>query len=114
MAKTKGHRAPPGMNAGLMQKITEMKNEMIRAQDELAGQRLTISVGGDAVTVVIDGRQHVHHITLSPEALAAARDDPEMLQDLLVAAVNSAIEQSQALAAERLQGLTSGFDLPGM
>ena len=114
MAKTKGHRPPPGMSAGLMHKIAEIKDEMTRAQDELAEQRLTISVGGEAVTVVIDGRQHVHHITLSPEAMAAARDDVEMLQDLLAAAVNNAIEQSQTLAAERLQGLTSGFDLPGM
>jgi hypothetical protein len=100
------------MNAGLMEKIMQMRAEMMRAQDELAGQRLTISSGGDAVTVVIDGRQHIHEITLSPEALA--QGDKEMLQELLVAALNQAIEQSQTLAAERLQSLPGGLELPEM
>lgn len=101
---------PPGMNAGLMEKIMQMRAEMMRAQDELAGERLEISAGGEAVTVVIDGRQHIHEIRLSPEALA--QGDTEMLQDLLVAALNQAIEQSQTLAAERLQSLPGGLGLP--
>jgi nucleoid-associated protein EbfC len=91
-----------------------MQEEMRNAQQELGEQRITISVGGDAVQVIIDGQQHLHHVTISPEAMAAAQDDREMLQDLLVAAVNSAIEQSQTMAAERLQGLSSGLGLPGM
>lgn len=103
-------RPPAGMNAGLMEKITEMRMGMMRAQEELAEQRLTIAVGGEAVTVVIDGRQQVHSVTLSPEALA--QGDKEMLQDLLVAAINQAIEQSQTLAAERLNGLTGNLGLP--
>jgi hypothetical protein len=98
------------MSAGLMQKITEMREQMTRAQEELSEERLTISVGGEAVQVVIDGQQRLHHIKISPTALA--QGDLEMLQDLLVAAVNNAIEQSQALAAERLQGLTGGLGLP--
>ncbi len=105
-------RPPPGVGAGLMEKIAQMRQEMVRAQDELAEQRLTVTVGGEAVTVVVDGRQHFHHLIISPEALAAAQGDKELLQDLLVVAVNQAIEQSQTLAAERLQGLTGGLDLP--
>src|SRR5262249_6826955 len=100
MAKLKGRRPPPGVGAGLLDKLAKMREKMIQAQDDLAEQRITVTVGGEAVTVVIDGRQHVHHLVLSPEALAAAQTDREMLQDLLAAAVNSAIEQSQALAAE--------------
>lgn len=110
MAKQKGMRPPPGMNRDLMDKITRMREEMLQAQEALAQERLTISVGGDAVTVVIDGQQRVHHIKISPEALA--QGDREMLEDLLVAAVNSAIEQSQTRAAERLQGLSSDIGLP--
>jgi len=110
MAKGKGLRPPPGTSRGLMQKITHMKEGMVRIQEELAGERLTVSAGGDAVTVVIDGQQRLHHIDISPQALA--QGDLELLQDLLVAAVNHAIEQSQTLAAERLQGLTGGLDLP--
>jgi nucleoid-associated protein EbfC len=102
------------MGGGLMDKLLRVREEMRRAQEELGEQRITVSVGGDAVLVVIDGKQRLHHVTIAPEALAAAQDDREMLQDLLVAAFNSAIEQSQTMAAERLQGLTSGLDLPGL
>lgn len=111
MAKGKGLRPPPGFNGDLMNKLTRMQAEMEQAQDALAEERLTITAGGEAVTVVIDGRQRLHHIRLSPEALAAAQSDPEMLQDLLTAAVNSAIEQSQTLAAERLRHLSQGLGL---
>ncbi len=102
------------MSGGLMDKLAKMQAEMKRVQDELAQERLTISAGGDAVEVVIDGQQRVHHISVSPEALAAAQDDREMLQDLLVAAVNSALEQSQVMAADRLQGLSTGLGLPNL
>lgn len=101
-------RPPPGANSGLMEKITQMRQEMMRAQEELAEQRLTVTVGGEAVTIVVDGRQQFHHILISAEALA----DKEMLQELLLVGVNQAIEQSQALAAERLQGLSGGLGLP--
>jgi len=114
MPKPKGQRPPPGMGGDLMQKIAKMQEEMMQAQGQLAEERITVSAGGDAVKVVIDGQQRLHHIEISKEALAAARGDVALLQDLLVAAVNNAIEQSQTLAAERLQGLTSEFGLPGM
>jgi DNA-binding YbaB/EbfC family protein len=114
MAKNKGMRPPPGMSGGLMDKLNQMQAEMKRVQAELAHERLTISAGGDAVQVVIDGQQRLHHITLSPEALQTALTDREMLQDLLVAAINSALEQSQTLAADRLRGLSSGLGLPDL
>jgi DNA-binding YbaB/EbfC family protein len=113
MAKSKGLRAP-GLSAGLMQKIAKMQEEMMQAQEQLAEERISVSVGGDAVKVVIDGRQRLHQIHISPEALTAAQNDVEMLQDLLLAAVNNALEQSQTLAAERLQGLSNSLGLPGM
>lgn len=83
--------------------MEKMREAMMQAHDELAEQRLTTVVGGGAVTVVVDGRQRVHEITLSSDALA--QGDQALLEELLVAAVNQAIEQSQTLAAERLQGL---------
>ena len=112
MAKSKSQRVPPGLGDDFMQTIAKMQAEMVRAQETLAEERITVSAGGDAVKVVIDGQQRLHQIGISKEALA--QGDVEMLQDLLVAAVNNAIEQSQTLAAERLQGLTSGMGLPGM
>ncbi len=114
MPKSKRSQGAPDLGAGLMGKLMQMQTEMKNAQDELAGERLTISVGGDAVVVVIDGQQRVHHITISAEALTAAQQDRGLLEDMLVAGVNNALEQSQTLAAERLQGLSSGLGLPGL
>ena len=114
MPKNKSKPATPaaGGMSGLMDKLNQMQSEMKRVQEELAEERYTISVGGDAVQVVIDGQQRVHHVIFSPEALAAGQQDREMLQDLVVAAVNNALEHSQMLAAERLQALSGGLGLP--
>ncbi len=112
MTKNKTKPANPDFGAGLLDKLNQMQAEMKRVQGELAEERYTISVGGDAVQVVIDGQQRVHHVIFSPEALAAGQDDREMLQDIVVAAVNNALEHSQMLAAERLQALSGGLGLP--
>lgn len=114
MPKSRGLQPPPGMGGDLLGKLAKMQEEMRRVQAELGDERLTVTVGGGAVQVVIDGQQRLHQVTVSPEALAAAQEDREMLQDLLVLAVNNALEQSQTLAAERLQGLSSGLGLPGL
>jgi hypothetical protein len=110
MAKLKGHRPPPGMNAGLMERLSKLQDEMQTAHEQLAQERLTVTAGGEAVKIVIDGAQRIHEIQIAPEVLA----DREMLQDLLVVAFNNAMEQSQTLAAQRLQGLNNMLGLPGM
>jgi hypothetical protein len=97
---------------GFAQQIKKMQEDMQKAQEELADQTVEVSAGGGAVAIVITGHQHVRSIALKPEIVDA--EDLEMLQDLLVAAVNQAIEQSQAMAAQRLEGLTGGINLPGM
>jgi DNA-binding YbaB/EbfC family protein len=89
-----------------------MQQDMIKAQEELAHETLEVSAGGGAVTVVITGHQRIQSIILKPEVVDP--EDIEMLQDMLVAAVNQAIEQSQAMAAQRLEGLTGGLSLPGL
>jgi len=70
-----------------------------------------VTAGGGAITIVITGQQRVKSITLQPEVVDPA--DLDMLQDLLVAAVNEAIERSQTYAAQKLQGLTGGLGIPG-
>lgn len=110
MPKMKGNRPQPGMNAGMMERLAKLQEDMMQAQEELAKEQITVTAGGDAVKVVIDGRQRVHQIEIAPEALA----DREMLQDMLLAAVNNALEQSQTLAAQRLQGLGGALGLPGL
>ena len=114
MAKPKTPQPATGLGGDFVQKIAKMQEEMMLAQEQLGEERLTVTAGGDAVKVVIDGKQRLHQVVISPDALAVARGDVELLQDLLVAVVNNAIEQSQTLAAERLQGLAGGLGLPGM
>ena len=98
--------------AGMMKQLQKLQEEMAKTQEALAEETLTVTAGGGAVTIVITGNQRIQSITLKPEIVNA--DDIEMLQDLIVAAVNEAIETSQAHAANRMQGLTGGLGLPGL
>ena len=102
----------PGGMGNLAKQIQKMQEDMVKAQEELADETLEVTAGGGMVTVVITGHQRIQSISVKPEVVDP--EDVEMLQDLLVAAVNQAIEQSQAMAAERLEGLTGGMNLPGM
>lgn len=97
---------------GMAQQIQRLQEEMQKTQEALGEETVEVKVGGGAVTVVMTGHQKVRSVTISREAVDP--DDVEMLQDLIVAAVNEAVEQSQALAAERMSGLTGGLNLPGL
>lgn len=104
--------ASPAGGGGMMKQIQKLQEDMAKAQEALAQETLEVTAGGGAVTVVINGQQRIQSITLKPEIVDPS--DMEMLQDLLVAAVNQAIEASQAHAAEKLQGLTGGLNIPGL
>ena len=95
----------------MAQQIQQMQEQMMKEQEALADEELEVTAGGGMVTIVITSHQRIKSITVKPEVVDP--DDVEMLQDLLTAAVNQAIEQSQAMAAERLEGLTGGLNLPG-
>lgn len=112
MSKKRGYtpRQPSGGMANMAKQIQKMQADMLKAQEELAEETLDVSAGGGMVTVVITGNQRIKEIKLKPEIVDP--EDVEMLQDMLVAAVNQAIEQSQTMAAERLEGLTGGLNLP--
>jgi len=101
-----------GGSAGMMQQIQKLQEEMTKAQEELGQETVEVSVGGGTVTVVMTGQQQVRSIQIAPEVVDP--EDIEMLQDLVTAAVNEAIEKSQGLAAERLGGLAGGLNLPGL
>lgn len=98
--------------SGLAQQLQKMQAEMMKAQEALEDETLEVTSGGGAVKIVITGHQRVRSITINPEVLSGA--DAEMLQDMLVAAVNQAIEQSQTMAASRLESITGGMNLPGL
>jgi len=118
MAKGKGRGGPSGMGramgggGGMAAQIQKLQEEMMRVQESLGQETVEVSVGGGAVVVVMTGHQRLQSVKIDPAAVSA--DDVEMLQDLIVAAVNEAIEKSQSLANERLSALTGGLSLPGL
>ena len=102
----------PGGMGNIAKQIQKMQEDMVKAQEELADETLEVTAGGGMVTVVITGHQRIQSISVKPEVVDP--EDVEMLQDLLVAAVNQAIEQSQAMAAELPAGVPGGLELAGL
>ena len=101
-----------GMGGGMLGQIQKLQQEMTKAQEALADETIEVTAGGGVITIVVTGNQRVKSIKLQPEVVDPT--DLEMLQDLLVAAVNEAIERSQTHAAQKLQGLTGGLGIPGL
>jgi DNA-binding YbaB/EbfC family protein len=96
-----------GGDMGMMQQLQQLQEQMVQAQDALADETVTATVGGGVVTVVATGDQKIVSIEIAPEILEDA--DVEMLQDMILTAVNSALEKGQELAAERLGPLAGGL-----
>lgn len=93
----------------MLQQVQKMQSRMAKVQAELEEERIEASAGGGVVRAVVSGQQRLLSITIDPDV---ASDDLEMLQDLVVAAVNDAMERSRALAAERMQQVASSLGLP--
>ena len=92
----------------MMQQVQKMQSRMAKVQEELEHEQIEASAGGGAVKAVVTGQQKLLSITVDPEVAA----DVEMLQDLVVAAVNEAMDQSRGMAANRMQEVTAGLGLP--
>ncbi len=106
------NRMPGGGNAGggMMAQIKRLQEQMEKAQEELAILTVTSSTGGGAVTVTMTGDQHCTDVSIDAELLKDA--DAEMLQDLVLSAVNLALDDSRKLAEEKLGPLSGG--MPGL
>ena len=83
-----------------------------RLQREMATLRVEGSAGGGMITVVVNGHKHVQKLTIDPEAIS--KDDVEMLQDLIAAAVNDAMRKVDDELKGKVGGLMSGLNLPGL
>ncbi|HEY8816015.1 MAG TPA: YbaB/EbfC family nucleoid-associated protein [Candidatus Dormibacteraeota bacterium] len=92
----------------MLKQVQQMQDRMGKVQKELETETVEASAGGGAVRVVATGTQTVVSVTIDP----AAASDPEMLQDMVVAAVNEAMEKSKQLAASKMQAVASGLGLP--
>ncbi|MBE2237058.1 MAG: YbaB/EbfC family nucleoid-associated protein [Caldilineaceae bacterium] len=99
----------PNMGS-LMSQVQKLQEEMEKTQANLATEEITVSAGGGAVTIVVTGAREFKQVTIKPEVIDP--DDVEMLQDLLLAAFNDALQQVKQLEEERMGGLTGGMGLP--
>ena len=97
---------------GIMKQAQKLQAQIGRIQEEMAEKTTEVSSGGGMVTVSINGRQEILSITIDPEVVNP--DDVEMLQDLIVAAVNEAVRRSQEMVAEEMKKLTGGLSIPGL
>ena len=103
----KGFKGPQGGN--MMQQLQKLQQQIETTQAELAEETVTATVGGGAVKIVVTGDQRCRSIELDVSLLEEG--DVEMLQDLLLTAINSALDQSREMAAERLGPLAGGLPL---
>jgi len=100
------------MNKFVLRQAQELQAKLAKAQQELADMTTEVSSGGGAIKIVVDGQQRIRSVSISPEVINA--EDAEMLEDLVMAAVNEAIQKSQELAASHLSGITGGLKIPGL
>ena len=92
----------------MLKQVQQMQERMTKVQSELETETVEASAGGGAVRVVATGTQKLVSVTVDP----AAASDLEMLQDMVIAAVNEAMEKSKQLAATKMQAVASGLGLP--
>jgi len=105
----KGYRRPPGGQSGVLQQFQRLQEQLAEVQRQLAEETVTATAGGGAVKVTVSGDQKCKAVEIAPSLLQEA--DAELLQDLVLTAVNLALDQSRDLAAKRLGPLTGGLPL---
>ena len=104
---------PGGMNqAAMMKQAQKMQQEMLRMQEEQEKKTFTAKSGGGMVTASVNGKHELVELTIDPEAIDP--DDVEMLQDMVIAAVNEAMRQADSYAANNMSKLTGGLNLGGL
>ncbi len=103
-----------GLNplGNIMKQAQELQERLAQIQEQAAAQTVEASAGGGMVTAVVSGRLEVLSLRIDPEVLKSG--DIEMLQDLVMAAINQAIRNAQAMVAEEMKKVTGGLKIPGL
>ena len=113
MAKGGFRGMPGGMNqAAMMKQAQKMQQEMLRMQEEMENKTYSATTGGGMVTATVNGKHEVVDLKINPEAVDP--DDVEMLQDMIIAAVNEAMRAADAESAQNMSRLTGGLNLGGL
>ena len=96
----------------MMKQVQQMQAKMAAMQEELENLEVEASAGGGMVKVIANGKSQIKSITIDPEVVDP--EDVEMLQDLIVAAINQAHEKAQEMQSEQMSAITGGMNLPGL
>ena len=102
----------PGNMNNILKQAQKMQENMQKMQEELEAKEVEASVGGGAVTVKVNGKKEVLDITIKPEVVDP--DDIEMLQDLVLSAVNQALKSVDDMQANQMSKVTGGMNIPGL
>ena len=116
----KGYSARGGFSGGgsamrqqqMQQKLLKMQQEMNKAQEEVENSSFTASVGGGAVTAAVSGKKELTALTIKPDVVDP--EDVEMLQDLVISAVNEALRQADEAMNNSMNSFTGGLNIPGL
>ena len=105
-----GFRGPMGggMNMNMIKQAQKMQQDMLKMQEELDARTYSASAGGGVVTAEVNGRRELITLTIDPEAVDP--DDVEMLQDMVIAAVNSALKAAETSREESMAKVTGGLN----
>ena len=112
MAKGFNSRGMGGMNMNMMKQVQKMQQDMMKMQAELEAKEYTAQAGGGAVSATVTGKRELTGLSIDPEVVDP--EDVEMLQDMIVAAVNEAMRSADADAASTMQSITGGLGLGGL
>jgi nucleoid-associated protein EbfC len=95
-----------------MRMLQQMQNRIVKMQEELGNEVVEGTAGGGMVTVQVNGLKTVQGIKIDPDAIDPS--DPEILEDMIVAAINDAMTKAEDLASERMSAITGGIKIPGL
>lgn len=102
---------PKGGMGGMMKQAQQMQKKMAQIQSEIEQLKIEGKSGGGMVEVVVDGKKNLLSISLNPEIL---KEDKEMLEDLIIVAVNDGIKKVDSISKEKMASVTGGMNLPGL
>ena len=117
----KGYSARGGFSGGgnmmrqqqqMQQKLMKMQQEMAKAQEDVENSSFSASVGGGVVQATVNGKKELTTLVIQPDAVDP--DDVEMLQDLVISAVNEALRQADSAMENSMKGITGGLNIPGL
>ena len=113
MARNNFRGMPGGMNqAAMLKQAQKMQQDMLRMQEEMENKTYTATAGGGMVSATVNGKHEIVSLDIKPDAVDP--DDVEMLQDMIIAAVNEAMRTADAEAAQNMSRLTGGMNLGGL